>query len=118
MKTKYWIAIFGAILALCTAISFFALRPRQDAAAVQVYSQGKLLHTLPLCTDTTLTVETDQGSNTVTVKDGKVAVTAASCPDHHCMNRGFCSSGTQIVCLPNRLVLQFTTDAPLDGISG
>ena len=43
----------------------------------------------------------------IAVKDGKIAVTEASCPDHYCMQRGYCHSGAQIVCLPNRLVISF-----------
>ena len=118
MKTKYWILILCALLLVCIGLSLWLLLPRQDAAAVEVYSQGKLLYTLPLSEDTAVTIQTEQGTNTVTVKDGKVAVTAASCPDHHCMNRGFCAGGTQIVCLPNRLVLKFTDQTLIDGISG
>lgn len=117
MKTKYWIIAIAALLLLSIGAGLL-LYHNKEAAAVQVYSQGKLLYTLPLSVDTTVTVETDRGTNTVTVKDGKVAVTAADCPDHYCMKRGWCSGGTQIVCLPNRLVLEFTDSGTIDGISG
>lgn len=117
MKTKYWIIIIAAVLAVCIGISVL-LYNNKEAKAVQVYSDGKLLYTLPLDLDTTVTVETDQGTNTVTVKDGKVAVTEANCPDQYCVKRGFCSSGMQIVCLPNRLILKFSENSALDGVSG
>jgi len=117
MKTKYWIIVIAALLLLSVGASLL-LYNNKEASAVQVYSEGKLLYTLPLSQDTTVTVETDRGTNTVTIKNGKVAVTDADCPDHYCMKRGFCSGGAQIVCLPNRLVLQFTDKAPIDGISG
>ena len=51
-------------------------------------------------------------------KDGKIAVTEASCPDHYCMKRGFCNSGTEIVCLPNRLVIQFLDAQEIDAAVG
>lgn len=117
MKTKYWIIAIAVLLVISIGASFL-LYNNKESSAVQVYSQGKLLYTLPLSVDTTVTVETEHGVNTVTVKDGKVAVTEASCPDHYCMKRGWCAGGNQIVCLPNRLVLQFTDKAPLDGVSG
>ena len=60
----------------------------------------------------------ENGSNTVTVKDGKIAVTAADCPDHYCMERGFCDSGTQIVCLPNRVIIKFQGEQEIDGAAG
>ena len=63
-------------------------------------------------------METGHGTNTVTVKDGKIAVTAASCPDSYCMKRGFCQGGAQIVCLPNRLVIEFVGSQTVDGVVG
>lgn len=117
MKTKYWIIVLALLLVASTAAAFFLSGNSQPADTVQVLSEGKLLHTLSLNQDQTITVETARGSNTVTVKDGKVAVTEADCPDGYCMARGYCSGGTQIVCLPHRLVLQFAR-SELDGISG
>ena len=118
MKTKCWIMILAVLLLVSGFFAIMLSRGSQDAQAVQIWSEGKLLHTLPLAVDTQIVVETDRGSNTVTVRDGKVAVTAADCPDHYCMKRGFCDGGSQIVCLPNRLVLKFTKAASIDGISG
>ena len=54
------------------------------------------------------------GRNVVTVQDGKIAVTAANCPDHYCMDRGFVGGGTQIVCLPNRLEIRVTGTSDVD----
>ena len=119
MKTKYWILILAAALAvslLCTVP--FLLTPAA-AERAEVYSQGTLLYSLDLAVDQTVTVSTpDGGSNTVTVRDGKIAVTAANCPDHYCMDRGYCSGGTQIVCLPNRLVIQFVGEQEVDALAG
>ncbi len=118
MKTKTWIVILAAVTAICLGLSLWLLWPREDASAVKVISQGKVLYTLPLSEDTRLEIVSDNGTNVVTVKDGKVAVTAADCPDHYCMDRGWCSGGTQIVCLPNRLVLEFTGKGNVDGVAG
>lgn len=118
MKTKVWIMILCAVAALCLGLSLWLLQPGQTATAVRVISEGELLHTLPLDTDTQIEVTTDCGTNLVTVKNGKVAVTEADCPDGYCMARGFCSGGTQIVCLPNRLVLEFVGSQTVDGVSG
>ena len=118
MKTKYWIALLAGLLVLCTGLSIWLLWPRQSAAAVEVWSDGKLLKTLSLKQEQTLEVRSDGGVNVVTVRDGKVAVTQADCPDHYCMDRGFCSGGAQIVCLPNRLVLKFVDDTGMDGVAG
>ena len=117
MKTKLWIGILAAVLLVCIGLSVWLLRPTQ-AAAVQVWSEGKLVTTLPLNQDCTYTVKTDKGINVVTVQAGAVAVTEANCPDKYCMARGYCTGGTQIVCLPNRLVLKFTGENKVDGVAG
>lgn len=118
MKTKWWIALIAAVLAVCVVLSLWLLWPRADAAYAEIWSDGKLLHTLSLSVDREVTVQTDRGTNVITVKEGKIAVTQADCPDHYCMDRGFCAGGTQIVCLPNRLVIRFTGQQEMDGVVG
>ena len=118
MKSKIWILVIAIILAACLALSIFLLWPGAPAAYAQVWSQGKLLHTLPLSEDRQITVETELGTNVITVRDGKIAVTEASCPDHYCMHRGFCDNGLQIVCLPNKLEIRFSGEQDVDGVVG
>ena len=117
MKTKNWILLLGVLVLVCAGLSFLLLGPEESAAA-QIYSEGKLLCTLDLRNDRTLTVEGSRGTNVVTVKDGKIAVTAADCPDGYCMDRGFCNGGVEIVCLPNRLVIRFLGKQEIDAVSG
>ncbi len=118
MKSKTWIALLGALLALCIGLSLWLLRPAGTAAYAEVWADGKLLHTLVLSVDREITVQTGRGTNVITVRDGKIAVTQADCPDHYCMERGFCGGGAQIVCLPNRLVIRFVGQQELDGVVG
>jgi hypothetical protein len=118
VKTKTWIVILVAVTVICLGLSLWLLLPREDATAVKVISQGKVLYTLLLSEDTRLEIVSDNGTNVVTVKDGKVAVTQADCPDQYCVKRGWCSGGTQIVCLPNRLVLEFVGQTAVDGVAG
>ena len=118
MKTKFWIVLIAAIMVLCLASSFLLFRTGAPADTVTVVSDGKVLYTLSLHMDQVLQIAGKNGTNTVTVQGGKVAVTAADCPDGHCMARGFCDSGMQIVCLPNRLVLRFSNNNQIDAISG
>lgn len=118
MKTKYWIALVAAILILSAGLSLPLLLPGPDAPRAEIISNGKTVATVALSMDQSFTVTTPEGSNTITVKDGHIGVTQASCPDHHCMDRGMCSSGAQIVCLPNRLVIRFLADQAVDGVAG
>lgn len=118
MKTRVWIFLLAAVLVLCALLSLWLLLPSEEAYFVQVRSEGILLYTLPLNVDTEVEVVSQYGTNVVTVRDGKVAVTAADCPDGYCMDRGFCSGGAQIVCLPNRLELKFVGQQTVDGVTG
>jgi len=118
VKSKTWGMILAALLAVCVIASAFLMRPGETAHRVEILSEGKVLYTLDLHVDQVITVTTDRGSNTVTIRDGAVAVTAADCPDHYCMLRGYCSGGTEIVCLPNRLVIRFLGQQKIDGVVG
>ncbi len=77
-----------------------------------------MYQTVDLGVDQQLRIENGDGYNIGTVSGGKIAVTEASCPDHHCMNRGFCDRGTAIVCLPNRLVIEFVDGQEVDAAVG
>ena len=114
MKTKTWILIFAVLAALCIVFSLPLLTPEQ-AARAEIRVDGVLVKTVDLSVDQEFTVN---GTNTVTVKDGAIAVTWADCPDHYCMKRGYCTGGTDIVCLPNRKVITFVGEQEIDAAVG
>ena len=119
MKTKYWLVILGAVLALCLGLSAYFLMPGEEATHAEILSRGTVIRTVDLRIDQEFTVSNGDNSwNVVTVRDGKIAVTEATCPDHYCMHRGFCSSGAQIVCLPNKLVIRFVGETEIDMVVG
>ncbi|MBR1972563.1 MAG: NusG domain II-containing protein [Oscillospiraceae bacterium] len=119
MKTKYWIILFAALLLVCGGLSIPLLLPGEAATHAEIISDGTLLQTLDLRIDREFQVSVGgRGYNTLTVKNGKIAVTEASCPDHYCMHRGYCNSGTDIVCLPNRLVIRFVGGDTIDAVVG
>ena len=119
MKTKYWIILFTAVLLICVGISIPMFLPSEAATHAEIISDGMLLKTLDLRVDREFQVSVGGlGYNFITVKDGKIAVTEASCPDHYCMHRGYCNGGTDIVCLPNRLVIRFVGEQAIDAIVG
>ena len=118
MKTKIWIVMIAAILALCVGLSLLFLMPGEGARRASILSGGKLLREVELSQAQTFTVESEKGRNVVTVRDGKIAVTEADCPDHYCMEMGFRNGGAPIVCLPNGLVIEFVDDGGVDGAVG
>ena len=118
MKSKTWGILLVCVFALCLGLSLWLLLPSEPATQAEIWSEGKLLYTVDLTVDQEKTVTTEKGTNVITVKDGKIAVTQATCPDGYCMRRGYCNSGAQIVCLPNRLVIRFTGKQTVDAIVG
>ena len=114
MKTKFWIILFGALAAVCIFLTLPLLRQDQ-ARFAEITSKGEPVKTVDLLIDQKFTVD---GKNTVTVRDGKIAVTWADCPDHYCMKRGYCDRGTDIVSLPNRLVISFLGEQEVDAAVG
>ena len=117
MKSKYWLGILALIIAVC--IGLILLSSSDSPAELVRVKSGSNVVTLPLSKNQehTFTSE-DGGYNTVTIRDGKIAVTAADCPDGYCMDRGFCDGGSPIVCLPHKLVIEFLGEQEIDGIIG
>ena len=119
MKTKTWILIFALLLIVCLGAGFFFLMPGEASTHAEISSHGSVVKTVDLRINQEFTVESGSGSyNVITVKDGKIGVSEATCPDHYCMKRGFCNSGTEIVCLPNRMTIRFLGQQEIDAVIG
>ena len=119
VKTGKWIILIALVLALCIGLSIYFLMPKAASTHAQILSDGQILKTVDLRFDQEFTVPSPNGGhNIVTVRQGAIAVTEATCPDHYCMTRGFCDNGTDIVCLPNRLVIRFVGEQDIDAVIG
>lgn len=115
---KFWIAlcavIFVGSLIWCAII---LLRTHGDT--VTVTQDGVLLYSLDLSkeTDRTFEVEFEGRKNIIEIKGGRIRVVDADCPDHVCVRTGWLTSDIPIVCLPNRLVIEFA-DSEFDAVAG
>ena len=90
------VVIFAVLVAVC-----FLPKGSSDAVVAEVYQNGELVETLPLTEDASLVI-TGTYSNTITVEEGKIAITASDCPGEDCVHSGAIhTSGRSIVCLPN-----------------
>ncbi len=114
MKTKTWMIIMIIVIA-ALALLCLPLLKQEEAQFARILSKGRQIALVDLSENQEFTVDE---KNTVTVRDGKIAVTWADCPDHYCMKRGWCSGGTPIVCLPNRLTIEFVGQQGVDGAVG
>ena len=117
MKTRTWIILLSALL-LVSILAASPLLISRPAGHAKIASEGTVIATVDLAVDQEFTVASATGSNTITVRNGAIAVTAADCPDGYCKDRGFCAGGLQIVCLPNKLEIRFVGETEVDGVVG
>lgn len=92
-----------AIVIVMAVFVAFLFLPKDSSGAVmaQIYQNGELVKTLSLSEDTTLQIA-GKYTNTITVQDGKIAITDSDCPGGDCVHSGAIhTSGRSIVCLPN-----------------
>jgi len=117
MKTKTMLLLLGGLLAVSLlACLIIYTQPERDCAVISVNGVDRC--TVSLTEDRSFTIESEYGTNTILVADGKISVIDASCPDHVCVKRGAVNSGMPVICMPNRLVIRFTEAAETDAVIG
>lgn len=123
-KTRMDIFLLAGLLIVGLLLAGFVYLPHgENGSVVEVRVNGKVTATYPLSSNIEKTITTEDGdSNTFCIKDHKVTMTHASCPDQICVRtKGISKTGESIVCLPHQVVLAITsaqTSPELDGISG
>lgn len=109
-----------ALVVFLAAVVFMCFLPgRQEAACAQIYRDGELIRTVMLDQPQTFSL-TDRYTNTVTVRDGKIAITQSNCPGEDCVRSGWIgTSGRSIVCLPGGLEIRVVSEnADVDFVVG
>lgn len=81
--------------------------PAYEGAIAVIQQEGQVLMEVPLNEDRDFIVQHPGGGfNAVQVKDGKICVTDADCPDLTCVRTGNAwEEGQVIACLPHRLII-------------
>ncbi len=120
MKKRWPFVLVGVVLLLGIIGSLLVLR-RPDTSLVEIVQDGRVLYQIDLAQaeDQTIEVEYEGRGNIIEIKAHRIHVLEAECPDKTCVNMGWLNSSMPIVCLPNRLVIQFVGDSDaLDGTTG
>ena len=109
--------IIGVIIAVIFAagvIGSVIILLSPPATVVRIISGGEVIRTVDLAAAADEVFEVTAGDmhNTVEIKDHRIRISSADCPDRTCVNMGWLSSGAMpIVCLPHHLVIEFVTDS-------
>lgn len=99
--------IAGAFFILAGLSIYFiggSIYKEEQGSTVNITVEGKTWGNFSLGEDKTFTVSTKFGSNEIEIKNGKVRVISADCPDEYCVSsREISHNGESIVCLPHKL---------------
>ena len=118
-----WIIIFAAVCAFSLGIWLLRSNEASDSRIARVELNGELLREIDLNAVTApyeFEVDAENGSNTVRVEHGRIAVTDADCPDKICVNTVYIENGVvPIVCLPHRLTVTIQgSGSGFDAVAG
>lgn len=111
MKTglKISYAVAAAVLLFGIIGSVLVLK-KPSGNMVRIVRDGEVLYAFDLSKTEAQTIRIDyEGSyNIIEIAEGRIRVKEAACPDNTCVKMGWLSGSTPIVCLPNRLVIEFS----------
>ena len=119
MTNKKLIVIFTCVFFafIVFAIILSTIQPDERIAVVTV--DGKVYKEVDLSVEDTFVVETSKGTNQVRIKDDAIYVEEATCPDKLCVKHGKLNNKyDSIVCLPNKVVIEYKTASDIDAVAG
>lgn len=105
-KFKQKISLADVVLVVCLIVLAIAIGIRQWGQGkddrLYIYRDNILIASYGLNRD--IEIEVDD-HNSLAIRNGKVAMVRADCPDKRCIKQGY-SRSIPIICLPNHLVIE------------
>lgn len=117
MKTKTWVILLSALALVLAGIVVWQFLGQRSAGYAEIVVDGELVKTVDLSEDQRVTVECADGYNVIVVENGTIRVAEADCRGNDCVKTGAKSGGMPIICLPHRMVIRFSSEAGIDGLS-
>jgi hypothetical protein len=96
--------LFLLLITVSIAGIFISRDALSQGSDVIIEISDKPSYALPLYTDRVLSLNGPFGNTLIEIREGKVRVKEAHCPNQICAKEGWISRGV-IVCLPNKLVI-------------
>ncbi len=120
MRYRIIIAII-IILFLTGVVGSALVLTAPQKRCVRVSSDGETVWFADLGTaaDTVFDVRCHGHVNTVEIRDHRIRVKSADCPDQTCVEMGWLKSAAMpVVCLPHKLVIEYVSDtADVDAVT-
>lgn len=112
MKNRVFIIVIIVIF-LAGIVGSLLVWTAPAKSHIRVVSDDEIVYTADLNTteDTTFDVRYGDHVNTIEIRDRQIRVLSSDCPDQTCVRMGWLKSASMpIVCLPHKLVVEFTDD--------
>ncbi len=115
MKTKTHFRndlILVCVLLIIVLITFLLFKSSlKSGSRAVVLVNGEKVSSFDLNEETTETIETPNGTNTIKIENGRLSVSDANCRDKICVNhKPILNVGETIVCLPHKLVVEIAKE--------
>lgn len=118
MRKSDWM-LFGTVLLIAVLIyGMHNAAGDERSGYVSVKINGEVVQSVELTEDRK--IELNGGTNVIEIKDGKVSMIEADCPDQLCVHQKAISKNNEsIICLPNRVILQIESrdEAEIDAVA-
>jgi hypothetical protein len=96
--------LFIFLISVSIAGIFISREAMSQSSEVSIEVDGRQVYTLPLDVNKLIPIDGPYGKTVIEIKDRRVRVKEAHCPNQICVKEGWISRGA-IVCLPNRIVV-------------
>ena len=101
------ICLILALVLIGLCLLFVMRSPSDSGSYAVVEVDGVIVASYPLSEDGIFVL--NGGTNTMEIKDGRVRVVEADCPNQQCVRQMWIDKRNQsIVCLPNRVIITIT----------
>jgi len=121
-SNKFWVALLCTVVAASIVAMFILGQTRMNI--VRIYQDNVLLEVVNIFEITerrNIVLQSGIGTNVIAIEYGRIRMLEADCPDGACVRKGWVGSGIMpIVCLPHRIVIEFTgcSNADVDAVVG
>lgn len=114
---KYDLILIVTLLLITLLSLIFIYKKDKKYKYAYVYYENKLVKKIDLNKDSNYTVKGYNGKVKLVVKNKKIKVSEEKSPKHLCSKRGYIShSYEQIICLPNKIVVEIKTVDNIDTV--
>lgn len=102
-KRDYLLFLFVIVNIVLTSVYIYFL-PKKENPYIRIVVDNEVYGQYALDTDKEIYIH---DTNVCVIKDGKVYMKEANCPDHLCVHtKAIDHKGGSIVCLPNKVVIE------------